>query len=231
MAAIGLIVSCDECNTKISIPLINAYERNFRELIDNHKSHTLTIELFKSDKIVDIRPSLSHIMNTKFFNNRKLIGAEIGTWKGHNALCFLMNVDIQKMYLIDPYKYYDGYDKSDYKDNELNPEVIYNNAVKLLDGYSDRIEFIIKKSEDAVNLIPNELDFVYIDGNHSYEYVKKDIELYWPKIRKGGILSGDDFGLHCSGVCKAVSEFVIDNDLDKSKRRCRTQFEDWWIVK
>ena len=54
-------------------------------------------------------------------------------------------------------------------------------------------KLIRKKSEDAVDDIPNELDFVYIDGNHHYDYVKKDVEMYFPKVRQGGIFGGDNY--------------------------------------
>ena len=37
------------------------------------------------------------------------------------------------------------------------------------------------------------LDFVYIDANHAYDFVKQDIELWWPKVKKGGWLCGHDF--------------------------------------
>lgn len=35
-------------------------------------------------------------------------------------------------------------------------------------------------------------DAVFIDGNHSYEYVKKDLENYWPKVKPGGIVALHD---------------------------------------
>lgn len=35
-------------------------------------------------------------------------------------------------------------------------------------------------------------DAVFIDGNHSYEYVKKDLENYWPKVKIGGIVALHD---------------------------------------
>jgi hypothetical protein len=50
--------------------------------------------------------------------------------------------------------------------------------------FKDKVQFILKKSSEAVNNLPDNLDFVYIDGNHTYEFVKKDIDLYYPKIRK-----------------------------------------------
>ena len=40
--------------------------------------------------------------------------------------------------------------------------------------------------------IEQQFDAVFIDGNHSYEYVKKDLENYWHKVRDGGIIAMHD---------------------------------------
>ena len=58
-------------------------------------------------------------------------------------------------------------------------------------------------------------DLVYIDADHTYEGVKSDLLAWWPKVRKGGILSGHDFceitvagGRIVFGVVRAVKEFA-----------------------
>ena len=59
---------------------------------------------------------------------------------------------------------------------------------------------------------------VYIDGNHLYEFVKGDLEVYWSKVKSGGYIAGDDYGVRGwwqNGVTKAVDEF-------RSKRLCET---------
>ena len=38
----------------------------------------------------------------------------------------------------------------------------------------------------------NYFDWVYIDGNHLYEFVKKDVELSFQKVKPGGVIAGDD---------------------------------------
>lgn len=48
------------------------------------------------------------------------------------------------------------------------------------------------------------LDFVMIDGDHRYEAVLADIDAWWPKVRPGGLLTGDDY--HMAGVSRAVDE-------------------------
>ena len=87
-----------------------------------------------------------------------------------------------------------------------------------------RVHMIREKSQEAGSLVPNELDFVYIDGLHTYEGCSKDIEVWWPKIRKGGMLMGDDF--HMPGVAKAVEEFGYC-----TLRFRRTYTRWWWRIK
>jgi len=55
------------------------------------------------------------------------------------------------------------------------------------------------------------LDFVFIDANHEYEFVKKDILAWLPKIKEGGILAGHDYPSY-SGVVQAVDELFGDKN-------------------
>ena len=57
-------------------------------------------------------------------------------------------------------------------------------------------------------------DFVYLDGDHSYEGVTKDLESWYPKLKKFGVMCGDDYG-HPSGVgvIEAVTKFAYRNKL------------------
>lgn len=54
---------------------------------------------------------------------------------------------------------------------------------------------------------------VNIDGDHSYLSCRQDIESWWPLIREGGWLMGDDYNGRYPGVNKAVQEFVSGKDL------------------
>jgi|ETNvirenome_6_85_1030632.scaffolds.fasta_scaffold08475_2 hypothetical protein len=58
------------------------------------------------------------------------------------------------------------------------------------------------------------MDFVYIDGDHSYEAVKQDIADWWPKIKQGGILAGHDYNDTNQGTIDAVNEFAEQNSLN-----------------
>ena len=68
---------------------------------------------------------------------------------------------------------------------------------------------------------------VYIDGNHDYEYVKSDIDLWYPKIINGGVLSGHDYSSNHPGTKLAIDEFM-----SKQKLNFYT-FPDssWYVIK
>jgi len=72
------------------------------------------------------------------------------------------------------------------------------------------------------------VDFVYIDGNHLYKYVKEDIKNYWKILKKRGVLSGHDFNSyeHHQDIIKAVVEFTL-----KNKLKFYVESPDWWIIK
>ena len=92
------------------------------------------------------------------------------------------------------------------------------------------MEFLNKKFPNRLNVIFKDsllalkdfstfpegtiFDFIYIDGNHSYDFVKADLEAWWPKLKSGGAICGDDYqeGYYQVtsldfGVVKAVDEF------------------------
>jgi len=156
----------------------------------------------------------------KYFHGKKIIAAEIGVFFGYNARDINRSLNLTRFYLIDPYEKY-----KEYKD-----DVSYfllakakKKAHKI--NKSENIIWLEYFSEKAIKRINEEVDFIYIDGNHSYEYVKKDIELYWNILKKGGIIAGHDIqGLE---VSKAVLEFANENKLEVHFGDRR----DWWIVK
>ena len=68
---------------------------------------------------------------------------------------------------------------------------------------------LLGTSQDHGKKWDSEIDMVYIDGDHSYESVKEDIELWVPWVKKNGFIAFHDYGTpHTPGVVKAVDEFV-----------------------
>jgi len=161
------------------------------------------------------------------FNGREIIGAEIGVQYGMNALYMLKELNLKRLYLIDPYERY-----LDYADGEKRFQDYKNIkgiAIKRLNRYKNKTKFVYLTSKQAfpqMNNLSHGFDFVYLDANHSYEFVKYEIENYWTLINNGGILGGHDFEYY--EVAKAVIEFAEKNKL---KVITKSKNGEWIIVK
>ena len=65
-------------------------------------------------------------------------------------------------------------------------------------------------SEEALSRLENiKFDFIYVDGNHQYKFVKYDIENYFKLLNESGYLVGDDYRIE--SVKKAVDDFMENN--------------------
>jgi hypothetical protein len=164
-------------------------------------------------------------------------GAEIGVCDGRYSEILMKTIPNLMLIGVDPYIPYDGY-KDFRKETTLDSKLAQ--AKKLLSPFPNYF-LIISRSLEASTLIPNEsIDFVFIDANHEYEYVLQDIKAWYPKVRKGGIVSGHDYYNFKSGrggVVKAVDEFVKDNNLklettewDENAHRDDRQ-PDWFFTR
>jgi len=172
------------------------------------------------------RPSLRTLQDKK-----GLIGVEIGTDRGLNALNILENLDIKKLYLIDPYTIYRNLTNIGCNITEEQCIEIEKEAHDRLEKYKDKIVWIKDLSENVADKIPNDLDFVYIDGNHRYEYTKSDLELYYPKVKDGGLVGCHDYDY--SDTAKAINEFFENLGIRLNSARCFDNSDrlEAWIVK
>jgi predicted O-methyltransferase YrrM len=97
-----------------------------------------------------------------------------------------------------------------------------------LQGFEERYMWMLCTSEDAAEAVPDEsLDFAFLDGDHTYDAIRNDIEWWLPKVRKGGILLGDDYTGRRKGVVRAVNARFRDKVLSCADFH-RTI---WWVWK
>lgn len=135
------------------------------------------------------------------------IGAEIGVWDGVNARAMFEKIPGVKLYLVDPYE---DYALARKQRGASRLEKALRRMRKNTKGYN--AELLSMHSERAALLVPDgSLDFVYIDGNHKYDFVMLDIILWERKVRKGGVVAGHDYysdRRHRIGVKEAVDDYV-----------------------
>ena len=156
----------------------------------------------------------------------KLICAEIGVWIGENAQDMLTIDKEMELYAIDAYVNIGVTDDT----SQGSPDEVKAKAYNRLSVFGDRVKFVYKQSEDAYKDYPDGFfDYVYIDGDHDYKSVKRDIELWYPKVKAGGMLAGHDIIM--DSVKTAVTEFLLENKIKKAAQLAIIPESDWWIFK
>ena len=128
---------------------------------------------------------------------------EIGSYTGESTIIFAEH--FKKVISIDPFLNY--YDNNDAASNLGNLDDVYMKFIERTNKF-ENIFHIKEKSENAIDYLKEKVDFVYIDGIHTYEQVKKDINNYIGIIKDNGIIGGHDYSSHFSGVVNAVNEIL-----------------------
>ena len=153
---------------------------------------------------------------------------EIGISNSDLSNFLLKNNKTCKLYAIDIYT----------SNDSIGDKMYVETLIKLKTEFKNRIELLRCSSNDASNIIENDLDFVYIGGNHNYKYVLEDLELWYKKLKIGGFIicnnaidinddGRNDEGdvqielspgsYHKYGVINACKTFVEKNNLSFSK--------------
>lgn len=156
---------------------------------------------------------LANIINNEGYKS----GAEIGCLEGGMTRHILRGCPrLQVFYAVDLWSWdaYEGEDGHEKLRGSWDFPVIKKRFDKVASAFPKRLVVLHGLSwEMAEKVKDNSLDFVFIDANHSYECVVKDIKAWAPKLRPGGMLSGHDFSERNSGVIRAVTELVSDFSL------------------
>ncbi len=197
------------------------------------------------------REDLPHI-----FGAMGLLGnaAEVGVLRGEYSRTILETWPGQRLYLVDPWSH-QGNDS--YVDINNGPDQTYHDVnlattLQNIAPWRGRVQVIRGMSVDAAGILPDEhLDWAYLDADHSYRAVIADVRAWWPKIRKGGVLSGHDFvfdGIYPFagefGVMRAVLEFAAEvgrqvmttfaepgGPSSPNSTHCRTRVPSWYMRK
>lgn len=143
-------------------------------------------------------------------------GAEIGVWEGGFAEKICRHNSNLALTCVDPWR-----SMADYKEGKNDParmEQAFRTARKRLEPFA--CTFLrMTSAEAAEHVEPGSLDFVYLDGNHLFEHVLRDLKLWAPKVRSGGMVSGHDYGARDKHkafiqVKPAVDQFAREHAID-----------------
>jgi len=181
-------------------------------------------------------------------------GVEIGVFKGEFSKKILQTTSLT-LYMVDVWRELSDDEYLDSSNHRIHTTA-YQESMENVVDFEDRGIMLRANSQVASEMFQDEsLDFVYIDANHAYDYVVEDIKLWYPKLRRGGILSGHDyinmdwyndpnflpnkkdkhiwsnetFYHGVFGVNPAVDEFCNKHSYKLNKTD--EWFGTWWIVK
>jgi hypothetical protein len=136
--------------------------------------------------------------------DRPSVFVEVGSYQGQSAAFLgveLINRRIPcTLHCIDPWER-----PNDQTNGDEIRAAFERNVLPVASVLGDRFRFHAVPSVDAATLFTDAaVDVVWLDGDHSFDGVLSDIDAWWPKLKPGGFMGGDDFMM--TPVCQAVCE-------------------------
>lgn len=152
-------------------------------------------------------------------------GAEVGVADGRFSTFLCETIPGLELFCIDPWHTYSLNRRGG---SQQRHDGNYELAQERLSPYNATL--IRSFSADAVGQFEDgSLDFVYIDGNHDFDFVMLDLILWTPKVREGGIVSGHDYyHFSNSGVVEAVDAYCGSHGIEFGLTREGKEKSFWW---
>lgn len=171
-----------------------------------------------SSSLVDIIPKNS-------------VGAEIGVWRGDSSELFLKKTSPDQLYLVDPWsfsafaanltgeelqehikKYSVLTGSTDPKDFDRYYDSVYQAVVRRFQN-NKNVRVCRSTSADWFDTFDQKLDWIYIDGDHTYTGCLYDLTNCLKVMKPKGIIFGDDYGNKVE-VKRAVDDFISSRGLE-----------------
>ena len=148
---------------------------------------------------------------------KQSVCVEIGVWRGQFSHILLEELDPKVLYLIDPWAVQPdaagGASLAGGQDGERMDE-IYSTVVNQFSKEVVEGKVVILRDYSVAALgkfADGEIDFAYLDADHSFDGVLADLEALLPKLRVGGVVMLDDYhqkGWWGDGVIRALNTFA-----------------------
>jgi predicted O-methyltransferase YrrM len=147
---------------------------------------------------------------------------EVGSWIGLSTVDMAKKIpEHGKVYAVDTWE-----GSEEHKNNPELLKTLYDQFLSnvIHEQLTHKIIPIRMDSVKAAQKLQVVADLIYIDADHSYEGCYADLKAWFPHVKEGGILCGDDWPWE--GVSKAVEQFAHEHNL---KININNPF--WWIIK
>jgi hypothetical protein len=120
--------------------------------------------------------------------------AEVGVYRGDFASFVLRNCEfLKRYYMIDPWRHLQDWNKPTNQTDAVLEEFFQEAKSKTDFAETKRVILRGTTAEVIDQIKDGELDFAYIDGDHTLKGITIDLVRVFPKVRTGGFVGGDDF--------------------------------------
>jgi hypothetical protein len=120
--------------------------------------------------------------------------AEIGVYRGEFATELLTHCPgLTKYYMIDPWQHLENWNKPANREDSVLEQFFRETMAKTDFAAGKRVILRGRTTEVIDQISDGELDFAYIDADHTLKGIAIDLIRVYPKVRAGGFLGGDDF--------------------------------------
>lgn len=150
--------------------------------------------------------------------DRTMYGAEVGVWDGRMSEKLLAALPNLHLYLVDLWRppkpgdsYYDS-GSSYAREPESTYVEVYKKMLDRVIPYWTKVSIFMADSVKCASKMGTQsFDFVFLDADHSYRGVMRDLDAWMPKVKPGGWLCGHDYDHPEQGeVKRAVDEYLRD---------------------
>lgn len=145
------------------------------------------------------------------YEGKTLNGAEVGCLRGKtSAICLFrlpgLNLTMVDSFVLGPYL------------KGVKASEVRRSALEVCSEFRGRCRLVERDSVKAAEAVRDgSMDYVFIDADHSYHSVLKDLDAWWPKVKPGGLFLGHDYGqtvpIYGTGVKNAVDRWAAQRQL------------------
>lgn len=169
----------------------------------------------------------------ELLSNLGLVGTvvELGVYRGEFSQVLLEGMsELGTLHLVDVWRRLPGFPGQDTAEQHRAnfaemlrrlEEWLWRGKAKVQVGWTVEV---------AALFAPRSVDAVYVDAGHSYSEVLADLHAWWPKVKDGGVMCGDDYAVTDDPwhqVVPAVDEFFAK----KKAEVLVWEDETWWVQK
>ena len=169
------------------------------------------------------------------YGDTSVVGIEVGVFKAAHAECIMETLNIQKLYLIDPYPHPGDPDNRFQGIIKDDIPAAKEFALDRMAQYGDRVQWLYLDGDEGLDRLAMrgiEADFVYIDGLHDSKSVSSNIRRAFATAKEGGYIGGHDYLMREEPPIQVKA--AVDSYIQQMGFRLNVAgrpIPDWWFQK